>query len=217
MDLQIIQILNTVPITHVGSATGIGVPTLEILGKDFSSAEEVHINDIPSPDFIIVSNNKILAQVPNLGGDSISKIEVFSSKLTNVDESKILFGLSPHTKVVSGIEQLLQRFLKIAFTKPGSDAFNPSMGGGLRSQVGVSTDIEGRSVSAGVAIAFNVARTQILKLQQSDANISPDERLIEATIIDSHWNPRKLTLDVKILVKNESGSILKAQVGVNNE
>lgn len=216
MDIRILQILNAIPITQVDVVDALEVPTLDIRGADFSSAEEVHINGVPSPDFVILSKTRVLAQIPDLGGDAITKVEAYSSNLTRFDESRLVFGLGRHSKTVSDIEQLLQRFLKLVFTTPGSDAFNTSHGGGIKDNVGALTDVEGRSITAGVTISLNTAKNQMIQMQNRDPNISASERLLDATIIDSVWNARTMTLNVKLVVTNETGATVSTQIGITN-
>src|SRR4051812_35422480 len=104
---------------------------IDVLGADFRSVDEVLINKIASPDVIVVNKTRLVAQVPDsLLDQRVLSVTVLSRRLTVSAKSVLRFRIGSTPGKVTGILRLVQKFLKLLLTTPGSDIFNKQAGGG---------------------------------------------------------------------------------------
>lgn len=206
IDLQVIQVRDLLKVRRVTEA-GITPRTLLLTGEDFSSAQEVYINESLSPDIVVSDSTHILAQVPTPHLQSrIRTVSVVSSRLTRTRSStiKFLFGNIPNR--ASGIERLIQLFLKTMLQTPGTDIWVPNSGGGLLRAVGRAVGKNDHaSVVADFQLSVTRARQQIMQLQASNPPTDLSERLLYARPIDVKFLPHELALVGKIDIANQAG------------
>jgi len=161
-------------------------PTLEIKGEDFSSVEEVLINEVTSPEFIIINQFTIYAQLPKAAQNKISSVEVISNKFTRTTAaSKLSFSIGNKTKSIEGILKLMQLFVKWLLQSPGSDIFNIERGGGLQEMVGSITDSRRMDGIIGVLTrSIQNTTNQIRSAQTNMTQLPLSERLLTAELAD---------------------------------
>lgn len=205
-DLKIITIKDILTVDRVELVPNFLPVTVELSGLKFLQADEVFINDISVPEFIVLSSTKILAQVPtSQRRSSIRKVSVLASRPFPDRRSLLRFEVG-NIKGITGLERLVQHFTKILIQTPGSDSFNPTVGGGILSLVGT---VVGRNdtVTLRSAIVSAVARTkdQIVIRQSKIPQIPPDERLLRADAIAVGFNPNTTTLAARISLGAVSG------------
>ena len=84
MDLRVVRIYNSVPVQTVQVVEGVSPTTLDIRGSGFIYAEEVFVNDIHCPSFATIDDNRILAELPDVGIYEISSVVVWVSLLNKI-------------------------------------------------------------------------------------------------------------------------------------
>lgn len=190
-----------------GFVEGLSPPTIIVKGEDFSSAETVLINQVPSPEFMIVNKSTIWAQLPS-GTSRMSQIEVLSSKFTrNVESSRVDFELGNKTRKVNGILKLVQLFTKWVLQSPGSESFNPNRGGGLQNIVGkLSTTRDMQPISASIARAVTTTVTQIRAAQIGVPNLPLSERLLSASLIDLKVYEAQMQATARVSIQSVAGA-----------
>jgi hypothetical protein len=183
VDLQVIAVQDSLPVLFLDYVPGLAIPTLNLRGRDFRSVREVYINGVLSPSFTVLSDSTMLAQIPNSEVQrEIRTVNVLSNRFTATARSLIRFRLTRNSRGVTGIERLVQKFIRTAFTTPGSNIFDVSDGGGLQGLVGAAgskyarTDLTGR-----FANGIDRTRTQIISKQ--DDSLPPDEKLAAADLV----------------------------------
>ena len=139
VDVQVIFPQVLIPLSSVRTLEGVIPRSLDVIGTDFSSVDEVLINDVASPSVLIVSKTRLLAQVPDLlKRVTLTSVTVISGALTTNAKSVLRFRLGPSTRKVTGVQRLMQIFLKILFTTPGTDIFAPVIGAAALKNIGLS-------------------------------------------------------------------------------
>lgn len=199
IDMRIIQIQDVIPLTGVTSLE-ISPPTLLIKSNGgFNSVSEVFINNSKSPDVVAESDRSLLAQVPDIEEQNfITSVIVTSSKFTNVSKrSKINFSFRPNYPTVSGIERLVQEFVKVMLQSPSTFS---NMGGGLLKAAKSSVDLQ--SIAADMRIAIDKTRSQIIKKQSRSSTIPLEERLQSAYLIDSSFDSSRMSVSGTIGIDN---------------
>ena len=191
MDLQVIYLRDVLPLTAADNVPGLTPRTLELRGPDFSSVAYILINDVDSPSFVVPDSTKIYAQVPEaIENDSIHSISVVSGKFTRTDASRVLFGLTDRPRLISGVERMVQAFLMLLMTTPGTDAWTPKRGGGLQKILGGHfSRRDTGSVVAEFSVAVNRTKTQMIAVQTTNQGLQEDERLASVDILQSVFDP----------------------------
>ncbi len=194
VDLQIVFPQEVVRLNQIRFTPGgpLGLPkALDIIGDDFRSVDEVLINEIASPDVLVLSKNRLIAQLP----DSLQKspnivgVTVTSRNLTVTSRSIIKFRVSDQPGRVSGILRLLQVFLKTLFTTPGSDIWSRKTGGGGLKRIGQTFGAdEGGSIISDFVISVANTSRQIVSIQGRDSSLPRDERLLSAKVRTATFN-----------------------------
>jgi hypothetical protein len=211
VDFQVIFPQESIKLTRIRLTppSPLGLPPgLDIFGDDFTAVDEVMINDVQSPDVIILSKNRLIAQMPTLYERNrvVNSVKVLSRRLTVTKRSVIRFRIGDSPGRVQGILRLLQKFLKILFTTPGTDIFSPRTGGAGLKNIGETFGIdEGRDVVRDFIISVRNTTRQIIAIQGRDPRIPRDERLLAAKVLQGGFNRETTALVAKVEITSQAG------------
>jgi len=206
--LQVIRFRDILPVLGIpGFVEGISPPTIIVKGEDLSTAETVLINQVPSPEFMIVNKSTIWAQLPE-GTSRMSTIEVLSSRFTRtIESSKVEFSLGDKTRKVDGVLKLVQLFMKWILQSPQSDIFNPQRGGGLQNIVGqISTSRDMQPVVASITRAIDTTSAQIRAAQINVPALPLSERLLSASLVDLDIFEAQMQARARVLIQSLAGA-----------
>lgn len=214
IDFQILYPQGVVDLNGVRVLEGFTPRTLDILGDDFRDIDEVVINDVASPDVVVLSQTRLLAQVPRgFENTQISSVTVVSNQLTLTEKSLLRFRIGRVPGAVSGILRLLQVFVKVMFTTPGKDIFTPALGGGALKAIGSTfASSKSRQVTSEIVISANTTQRQILAIQARDPSLPRDERLLSARVLNSEYNPNLSSLNIAIQIVSHAGQSATANI-----
>jgi len=211
LDFQIVLPQESIILSKVSFVPGTGVGgvplALMVEGDDFTSIDEVQINSITSPDVIILSQHQLIAQVPDLVARGVlTTVTVLSRKLTVTPHSFLRFRIPRTPGRVSGILRLMQLYLKILFTTPGTDIFSPTLGGGILENLGATFGADqGGDIVSNLAVAVNRTTRQIVALQSRDQRTPRDERLLSANLSSAGFNRAEAALIGTIAISSQAG------------
>lgn len=198
-DIQIVFVRKILPITRV-NLVSLDPPIVAIEGQSFDLTSEVRINGY-QVEFFLLHERAILAGVPDsMSVASIETVEVFTSEpAEDTQNSKLdmLLGSSP--RVVSGIQRLVQSFLKILFTTPQTNIFCKNQGGGALQIIGMVDGEEATKVTGAFSVAVDRTKKQIMSSQTRNA-VPSTERLLDASLISSAFDSKKGALIATILL-----------------
>jgi hypothetical protein len=214
IDLQCVFPQEMVRIAQVSEVPGLFPRTLNIIGQDFRSVNEVLINGLLSPNFVILGPQRLLAQVPSqIQNNIVSSVSVLSNVLTLTAKSLIKFQLGTRTQKVSGLLRLCQVFLKILFTTPGRDIFSPNLGGAGLKNIGRSfSKAEGSGVVSDLYVAVSTTVNQITALQARNTRLPREEKLLSATVTSAQFNTQELALIATIELLSQTGQFALANL-----
>lgn len=189
---------------------------VSVSGEDFRAVDEVFINQVVSPDIVILSKTQLLAQVPDTALlDRINSVEVISKKLTLSAQSQLRFRIGRTPGRATGILRLMQLFLKILFTTPGRDIFNPTLGGGALKNVGSTFGSgEGHDIVHDFVIAVDTTSRQIVAIQGRTPSIPRDERLLTAKVLGATYNRNVGGIDASVQLTSQAGNDATANIGL---
>lgn len=207
VDFQVVFPQELVELTSVRVLPGVTPRTLDVWGRDFTSVDEVLVNGLPAPDVVVLGKTRLLAQIPGvLVNQTVSSVTVSSTRLAMTSRSVLRFRLGRTTSKVSGILRLMQVFLKILFTTPGTDIFARKTGGGALSRVGATFGKdEGGSIVSDFIVAVGSTQRQILALQARNPSLPRDERLLSARVISAGYNRNEAALVVSVELTSQAG------------
>lgn len=215
IDLQTISPQEIIHLNDVLVRTG-PPRAVDVTGVDFRSVDEVLINGVSSPSFVVYSKTFLTAEVPSTAQDErIASVQVLSKKLTLSERSQLRFRIGRTPGRVTGILRLMQVFVKILFTTPGRDIFNPTLGGGAMKNVGSTFGAnEGRDIVNDFVIAVDTTSRQIIAIQGRDPSIPRDERLLGAKVLSAEFNRNLGGLDARVQITSQAGRDAVANVGL---
>lgn len=205
-----------VRVSQVTNVPGAAIRTLDILGDDFRSVDDVLMNEVVSPSVVVLSKTRLLAEVPDaLKGSSITSISVLSRRLVITPRSYIRFRIGASASKTSGILRLMQLFLKVLFTTPGTDIFSPKTGGGALVHLGQSVGIEqGSDVTSSLVISVDATARQLVQIQGRNQATPLDERLLSAKVASAGFNKNETALVASIELLSMAGNAAVARLEV---
>ena len=206
-DLKVLSIRDVLPVTSVAYSTKVTPLSIIIQGENFDQATKVYINDLEAPEFIILSANRILAQVPDSARSSVqNQISVLAEKPSTKRSSVLSFDVGTSFSSIKGIERLVQFFCKLLLQTPGSDRFSQEDGGGLLTAVGKNVSKnDKRSVQMIISSAVSRTRDQILTKQSRESRLPADERLLDAITEAVGFDPETTTITARVALTAASG------------
>lgn len=213
VDLQVVYPQQAILLNQVRILPG-PPRVVDVVGADFRSVDEVLLNKIASTDVVVLSKTRLVAQVPDsLLDQRILSVTVLSRRLTLSAKSLLRFRIGKTPGKVSGVLRLVQRFLKILFTTPGTDIFNRQMGGGALRSIGQTFGIdEGNNIISNLVIAIDTTSRQIVAMQSRNPSLPREERLLSAKILRAGFNKEEGAIDVAVEITNQAGAAATANL-----
>lgn len=215
-DLQVVFPQELIQLSSVRALPGVSPRVFDIIGADFSSVDEVLINELPSPEVVVLSRVRLWAQVPDIvGSNSIQSVAVVAAKQAPDSDSLLRFRLGKTTRKVSGMQRLVQLFLKILFTRPGSDIFAQRVGGDALRNLGLNFGKnQGGTVVSDFIVAVGTTARQVIATQSRDPAIPLSERLLSARVTSANFDRPQAALIVAVELTSQAGRSTVANVVV---
>lgn len=206
--LEIVQFRDLIEVKALSRfVPGFSVPTLEVVGEDFTSVEEVLINEVKAPSFIIVNKTTLWAELPESARGRITTVEVLSSGFTKTAVgSRVDFRIGDNTRRITGLLKLSQLFMKWMLQSPGSDIYNPSRGGGLQDLIGklISTDNISPLLATSTR-AVSTTSSQIRSAQAGYPGLPQNERLLAANVDNLYVAKDKALVSLRVNITSVAG------------
>ena len=212
MDLSVTNYSYSLPIDKVELAS-ISPMVLAITGAGFMLAKNVYINGSLVNRFEVVNDGRLIAELSTDFTDTaIAKIEVVSSGPVAVSEEVgVTFSIDNNPLAISGISALVQRFLKILLTTPGTSYENVNEGGGVQGMLGLAN---GEELSEALLTNAVTLVAQYMVEDPKYTSLPPSERLQAADIISSSWDRDTQTANISIKITNQLGESVESGVDV---
>jgi hypothetical protein len=187
-------------------------PAIAITGEKLDLAEEIYFNGSEVKEFYVQSPNKMLIRIPDAQiGKNLRELRVLTSTQLAKQDALVVLGLTKTPKPVSGIDRLVQSWVLVFLSNPGSDIFNPNSGGGARSIIG-TVQVQA-SPAADLALAVDRTRVELISSQANNPRIPTDERLLSATLSSVEYNELTTALSAVVEIKNSVGDRAEVSIG----
>lgn len=191
-----------------------GILSMDIRGRDFTGLSAVLINGHRSPTFVVLSDTRLLADVPRsqLGGPIRSITALKADAAASPKGSIISFEAVGTATVVPSSTFLIQKVLKYLFTTPGSDIFSPTHGSGLLSLLG-STETSADSLASFARLRVSEAVSQIISDQA--LSTAPIEEKVQAIeVLSASFSKTDTSLDIRLAVISMAGQRIVAGLNI---
>jgi len=214
VDFQVVFPQEVIKVNSVRWVPDSSPPQLDIIGDDFSAVDEVLINEIASPAFLVLSRTRLIAVVPD-GISSVDTVSVISRRLVLTEKSILRFRVSRYPSKVSGILRLVQLFTKLLLTTPGTDIFSKKVGAAGIKNVGATfSKGQAGSIVSDFVVAVQNTQRQIITIQSRQPRLPPDEKLLSARVSSATFSSEESALIVSVELTSYAGKTAIAQVMV---
>jgi hypothetical protein len=213
-DIQFTYPQQVIKVSSVALVPEAEEPTLRIVGEDFTAIDEVLLNDIPSPLVVVQSPTLLTAVMPiEVRNTTVVNVVVVSYRIVFTAKSIVSFQFGRTNRKTSGINRLLQLFLKTLLTTPGSDIFRPGSGGGALRNLGrtFSKDNAG-GVVGDLVVAVDTAAKHVIAVQSRKSRLPRDERLLSAQVTGARFDASQTALIATILLISQAGTTIPANL-----
>lgn len=213
-DLRVVLSKAALRITSVAPVRGFLPPAIIILGEKFNTANEVVYNGIEVKEFLIASPHRIVARIPDSQiGKALTDLRVLAPVQVSKTDAIVTFGLSKPIRAVDGMDRLIQEFLLIFYSSPGSDLFDQTAGGGGKKIIGRNGyAADGHGAVAELSLAVDRSKQELMRKQSKNSKIPPSERLLSASLSDVKFDTLTTTLFGTIALRNVLGASANVDV-----
>ena len=213
-DIRLFTARALLPVTALAPVRGFLPPSIVARGRNFALASEIYYNGTKVSQFIIQSINTVLIAIPESQiGQPFTGLVVYASSPLNNADASVDFSIPAPIRLIEGMERLVQAWLLIFFTSPGSSIFAPNSGGGGLALVGRNTDTQGKGIAADFALGVKQTESELLSLQTQLPAIPPIERLMSSDLQTLSFNPNTSALQATVLIKNSFGTAAGVSLG----
>jgi hypothetical protein len=213
-DLRVVTARAVLPIQSVAPVRGFYPPSLLVQGKNLAQTTEVEVNGILAKEFIIQSATNLIVRIPETQvGQVLTSIKAYAQISPSVDKAALNLGVIRPIKFISGIDRLVQAWLLLFFSSPGTDIFSPNSGGGARSLIGKTTDAGHQSVAADLALCIDRTKMELMKLQANAPYLPMEERLMSSSLVGVNFNRESSTLFADVSLISMAGTAAQLSLG----
>lgn len=188
-------------------------PSVIVLGDDLDLTSEVLYNGVTVLEFFKSSSSRLVVRIPDSQvGKSFDSIQVFSSVAIAKRDAVLSLAVRHPVESIQGLDRMIQCWVMIFMTTPGSDVFTPKSGGGGQAIIGRNTDRTGKGVAADLTLAIDRTKTELAQLQAKRGNLPLSEKILSCTLDSTQFDQVTATLSAQVTLKNMLGN--QAEVAV---
>lgn len=197
-----------IKLTDITILTNTSPTVISVLGEDFRDVGSVRVNGIDAPTYYVANVNQLYVTIPTgISSVEVTSVEVISKQFNITRQSLLRFQIGRVPNKTSGILRLVQKFVKVLFTTPGSDIFNPKLGGGALLLLGRnSSNQEVGNLVSRFVVAVDSTTRQLVTIQGRQPQLPPDEKLLSADVSAVAFSQQDSTLTASVNVLSQTGS-----------
>jgi hypothetical protein len=207
IDLRIVSAKTVLKIFSIAPIRGFLPLSVVVVGQGLNQADEVRYNGIQAEEFFIQSENRLIVRIPaSQVGQPMHDVTVLAPVSATKKNALLTMSLGAPLKTVSGMDRLVQCWMMIFMSTPGTDIFDPDSGGGAKNLVGRATNASGTGVAADLQQAIERTKTELLRIQSRRTNIPLAEKLLSSSLDAIHFDPDNTLLSARVTLRNMAGS-----------
>ena len=179
---------------------------LRLSGKGFDKAVRVQVNNKDQPFLIEGGGATILTAIPE-NDKTLESVDVITTSKTvnRMTFFEYLLGQEMHT--VSGTFKLVQQFIKLMMTTPGTDYFGDrGMGGNMQNWVGQKVNLRNPQGLVAKTVLNIITLGSKMQVQQILSNVPAEERLSDISVLNASLSPNDPSImELSIKLNTYSG------------
>lgn len=212
-DFKVVSAKTILNVTGVSPVRGFNPPSILVRGDRLELATEVYFNEVTVDEFIISGPNRLIVKIPpSQVGRSLNSLRILSQAMLTKTDSLLTLELPKPLGFVQGLERLVQTFVLVFLTTPGSDIWEPNSGGGATAIIGKNTNYRGKGVAADLVLALDRTKTEIRQFQ-SKMNIPLSEKLLSVDLQSLNFVAEESALNARVALTNMLGDQAEVAVG----
>ena len=213
-DFRIVTAKVVLKVTSMTPIRGFVPPSILVTGVGLDKADEVQYNGVDANEFVRTSSTRMIVKVPpSQVGKPFQDLKVLSPVSVAKADAVLTLGVTAPPKKVSGIDRLVQSWVIIFMTTPGSSVFSPTSGGGGAAIVGRVTDRNGSGVAADLALAVEKTKQELMRLQAKNQTIPPSEKLLSSSLDLVRFSGESTLLSARVGIQNMLGNSAEVSLG----
>lgn len=212
-DFRVVSAKIVLKVSSISPIRGFLPQSFIVVGEDLNKTDEVRYNGVQADEFVISSPTRLIVKVPpSQVGKPFTDLKVLSSVSVAKKDAVLTLGISRPISTVSGIDRLVQNWVIIFMTTPGTDIFSPNSGGGGASLVGRSTDRTGKGVAADLSLGIEKTKQELMRLQAENQTIPPSERILSSSLDVVEFDEKTTVLSARVNIQNMLGDVAEVSV-----
>lgn len=205
-DFRIVNSKTVLKIISVAPIRNFRPPSIVVVGEKLDLTQEVLFNGVEAEEFVISAPTRLIVRIPpSQVGKPLTDLKALSSVSLTKKDALVSFEITKPAKKIEGIDRLVQSWLMLFMSTPGSDVFDKSSGGGGLALVGRTTNRNGKGVAADLALAVERSTAELRKKQGSDLRVPQSEKLLNCTLDSVEFDPDTTTLSGRVTIQNMLG------------
>ena len=199
-DINVIKYSQFIPVTNLGLESQF---TLFIEAPDIQRVETVFINGTSTKEFVVLSTNKLIVDIPIALRNS--PIKTVSLAGVSGEVGFLTFNIKSNDPITDS-RYVVQRFFRYLLMDRGTDIFNPVEGLGLLSGL---TNVKFDDVEVYVVSAIQEAEQHVIRTQRPQLPTSKTLRMVQ--IENVSYSTNTLTASVELGFTLADGSKVNTQ------
>ena len=210
--IRILQLRRLLDLASIRELPNVRPRALEITGPHMDYAAAVELNGSSADSFAVLARDRLLVQVPRTVSGPVAEVAVFSDYVEPGSRSLAYYDFTDHLFITEGKYRVLQNYLKLLLTTPGTDVWSQDSGGGMLGLLITNVDPQNQSAISGEVESRNLnVVKQITQRQAADPSIPMSERLLSATITNITFSAAETGLHVSLSLTFQDGKPLRTQ------
>ena len=140
-----------------------------------------------------------------MGQDTVNEVLVLSARATLTKKSLLEMSIGTKVQAVSGVQKLLQTFMRLLLRTPGTNIFAPKSGGGIGRLIGKNYAADQARLRADAVSAVDQVRRYIITTQAAEQGIPLSERLLSANAKGVEVSAGNGALSLSVEIVSHSG------------
>lgn len=209
-DIKVAHLKNSLTVNSISRITN--SPILKITGEKFNTATDVILDGNYAKQWVALSDKEIVVYLNN--NNTISSVAVVTEDQIPNIPNLIFFETGSRTRSVTGIQKLIQNFVKLLLQSPDSNKFK-TIGGGFIKIAGKNMVSDDRTARSDIINGINRIKNYMIGEQNPRKDLPLSEKLLDVQILNitSGTQPQS-SLIVNISLKNKMGDVASTNVSI---
>lgn len=205
-DFRVIRTRSLLTVSAIAPIRGFLPVSILATGKELGQASEIFYNGAFVEEFVVDAPDRLIIRVPSSQvGKNLQELRVYSDTPRPGESVGISLEIVGPLRRIEGIERLVQTWLLVFFTTPGSSIFHPGSGGGARKIIGRTSSTSEGSRTADLAMAVETTQSEVLRRQSTNRQIPPSERLLSSKLESVFFDPTTTSISGRVSLRNMLG------------